>query len=198
MQFRNFAESLLGSRVKIKLLRHILSQETVASERELAALIGVSHAAVNKAMKEFHDMNLLTPLRVGNVSIWNVNKESYAYGFLMRFFYEITKSPKDSLLVDIKSHLAFNKGIQKIILFGSIAQEKETASSDIDLFILVDTDAVRNGIVSQIQNLDNRCLRTYGNKISPNIVTEKEFGYLLKQKRQFIDAVNKGIVVHQK
>ncbi len=68
MQFRDFAENLLASKVKIKPLRVLLGEETITSERELAKLIGVSHGAVNKAMKDFYELNLVVPLRAGNVA----------------------------------------------------------------------------------------------------------------------------------
>ncbi|MBS3082858.1 helix-turn-helix transcriptional regulator [Candidatus Pacearchaeota archaeon] len=63
MQFHNFAENLLGSRVKIKLVRQLLLEEAITSERDLAKLLGISHTAVSKTLKELHEFNLVSPMR---------------------------------------------------------------------------------------------------------------------------------------
>src|SRR3989338_5794492 len=102
MQFKDFAESLLGSKVKIKILRILLSEETITSERELAKMLGVSHGAVNKAMKDFYELNLVSPLRIGNVNAWQLNKDSLAFSRLdKKFFF-----PLEELKEWIKSYLA--------------------------------------------------------------------------------------------
>ena len=105
MQFRDFEEELLGSKVKVKLLKYIISEEAITSEREIAKLINVSHGAANKTLKMFHDLNLITPMRIGNVIVWNLNKNSYAYQFLLNFFSNIKN--REQPIKHLKSEINF-------------------------------------------------------------------------------------------
>ena len=125
MQFREFEEELLGSRVKVKLLKYIISEEAITSEREIAKLIGVSSGAVNKTLKMFHELNLITPMRIGNVMIWNLNKGSYAYQFIQSFFYKIKnrEQPIKHLKSEIVNFLNNVQGLKKVVIFGSIAEK---------------------------------------------------------------------------
>lgn len=197
MQFREFIEQLLGSKVKIKLLRHIIAEEAITSEREIARLIGASPGAVNKTLKEFQNLNLLTPMRVGNVIIWQLNKDSYAYNYLQSFFYKIKshEQPIQDLKEKIKSlnHLAY---VKKAIIFGSIAEGRELPDSDIDLFILVTNEEDRKNILSWINSLNDVCLHKYGNRLSAHIFTIKDLKN--PKNKKFLENVKNGIVVIEK
>lgn len=197
MQFRELPESLLGSRVKIKLLRYIISQGAITSEREIAKLIGVSAAAVNKTLKEFHDLNLLTPMRIGNVTAWQLNEASFAYNFLKNLFYKIenNEQPIDDLKNQIKILNGLNY-VKKVIIFGSIAEGKELPNSDIDLFVLVENEKNRKDISRTIDNLDHTCLRRYGNNLSAHIFTIKDLDN--PKNRKFSEYIKNGIMVIEK
>lgn len=197
MQFRDFAEQLIGSKVKIKLLRHIISEEAITSEREIAKLINISPAAVNKALKEFHNINLITPMRVGNVIIWQLNKDSYAYSYLQTLFHKL--KDREQPIQDLKKHireLSNFKYIKKAIIFGSIAEGRELPNSDIDLFILVENEEDRKNISLWIDNLTNKCFRLYGNKLNAHIFTTKDLEN--PKNKRFLENVKKGIIVIEK
>lgn len=193
MQFHEFAESLFGSKVKIKLIRHLLREEAVRGEREVAKLIRVSHSAVNKALKDFSDLNLVKPMRVGDVKIWHLNKESYAYNFVMSFPHWIKKSTIEDLKSTVSSYLGHLSSVKKVVIFGSVAEGRELPNSDIDLFILVEKEKNRKEVLNSVSSLSERCLRYYGNKLSPQIFTYKD----LKKTRnkKFFKNVEKGIKV---
>ena len=192
MQFKDFAESLLGSKVKIKILRILLSEETITSERELAKMLGVSHGAVNKAMKDFYELNLVSPLRVGNVNAWQINKDSFAYTWLGKKLF----SPLEELKVEIKSKLAHLGAVKKIMIYGSIANGKELPNSDIDIFILVRKEEDKKNILPNISELTNICIKKFGNKVSPNIFTEKDAKS--KRNQRLIENISRGIMVFER
>lgn len=196
MKFRDFAESLLGSRVKIKLLKYILSEEVISSEREIAKLLGLSHTAVSKTLKEFHESNLISPIRVGNVLVWQLNKDSYAYLLLTHFPDYIKKEPLSDLIVAIGSGLNYFSYVKKVVIFGSIAEGKELPNSDIDLFVLVEKEVDRKNAMLPLSNLNNITLNKYGNKLSPNIFTYKDLK--IPRNKKFLENVDKGIVIIEK
>lgn len=194
MQFRNFAENLLGSKAKIKVFKYLASEETITSEREIARLIGISPGAVNKTLKEFHNLNLINPMKVGNATVWRLNEKSYAYSYLTGFFYKLKnkETPISDLIEQIKS-LSYLSDIKKAILFGSVAESRELPESDIDLFILVEDEKGRKNILSGLENLGMRCIQRYGNKLNPHIFTTKDMKN--PRNKKFIENVMKGIRV---
>lgn len=192
MKFRDFADNLLGSKVKIKILRIVLSEETVTSERELAKIIGISHGAVNKAMKDFQDLNLVIPLRIGNSIAWQVNKDSFAYLYTNKSIF----LPIDQLKTIIKIKLGHIGSVKKVVIYGSVAEGRELPSSDIDLFILVEKDENKRSILSSINDLSIECTRLFGNKISPNIFTEKDAKS--KRNQRLMENISRGIVVFER
>lgn len=195
MQFRDFAENLLGSKVKIKIIRRLLSDEAITSERELAKLIGVSHVAVNKTLKELHDANLISPMRIGTATVWQLNKKSYAYAFLTQFIYKIQSNPLEELKEDIKSHFG-NSNAVKIMVYGSVAEGRELPNSDIDIFILVENEQNRKQLNDHSSYTQQHYISKYGSKLSLNIFTSKD---LVHQKnKKFLENVLKGIVVLEK
>lgn len=214
MQFRNFAENLLGSRAKIKVLKYLASEETITSEREIARLIGISPGAVNKTLKEFQNLNLINPMKVGNATVWRMNEKSYAYGYLTDFFNKLKnkETPLSDLIEDIRRGLQkvkitlsgdskkaparYLSGIKKVILFGSVAESRELPESDIDLFILVVNEKGREAAISAIDNLNIVCLKRYGNKLNAHIFTERDMKN--PKHKKFLENVMKGIRVIEK
>ncbi|HLC68588.1 MAG TPA: nucleotidyltransferase domain-containing protein [Candidatus Bilamarchaeaceae archaeon] len=208
MQFRDFAENLLGSKVKIKILRRLLTDETITSERELARLIGVSPGAANRVLKELHEANLISPLRVGAATVWQLNKVSYAYVFLTKFAEKIKTTPLVDLKKMIENYLQHGwrdyivrarlpePVIQKAVIFGSIAEGTELFSSDIDLFVLVENKQERQKADVYLTYLGNYVIAEYGNRLSLHIFTHKDLQN--PKNKKFLENVKKGMVVFEK
>lgn len=199
MIFRNFAESLIGSRIKARLLMHMLSGDSIHSERELSGRLGVSHMSVNRTMKEFHALNLVSPFRVGTSLSWKLNKQSYAYESLC----DMRKMAANTPLEDLKKNVVemFRSKIppkvadeMKIIIFGSVAERREEAGSDIDLLVVTKNDDQKIMLSKLVEPLSQLCIVRYGNMLSSYIITEKE-SKLQPNSNILSDAESKGIVI---
>ncbi len=195
MIFRNFPELVLGSKTKLRVLLHLLAEPSMpTSEREVAKLIGTSHTAVNKVMKDFYDAHLVTPIRIGNVNAWKLNEKSYAYWAISDIARLAKSPPIEKLKEDIKRFLGespqIKSCIQKVVIFGSIAEGKESPGSDIDLLIVInetqETDTVAQQYAQLIRNqvvkLGEHCVTFYGNNLSPQICKDDEFKKLSRKK----------------
>lgn len=79
------------------------------------------------------------------------------------------------------------------MLYGSVAEAKETASSDIDLFILVGDDRQRSRVSGAIGDMQKLAIQRYGNVLSANVMTIGEFNN--PSNRSLLAAVSRGIVV---
>jgi len=199
MQFRDFAENLLGSKVKIKVLRKLLTEEFLPSERELAKIIGISYTAVSRALKDFHELNLVSPLRIGNAMTWRLNDKSYACEFLVNVAASMQMSPLEHLKKTLQERLIELRKNEKVkiikaIIFGSVAEGREMPDSDIDLFILMQSEEERNRLLDSTFPVVGLMIQeTYGNKLSPQIFTMMD--YTDPKNKKFLENVEKGIMV---
>jgi len=193
MIFHNFPEAAVGSKVKTKVLLYLLSEGLPTSEREIARLLGISHMAVSKAMKSFYGINLVSPLKVGNALVWKVNEESYAYSALKDLKVLATRTPLQQLKNEIKSAFGAYTSVKKVVLYGSIAGEKELPDSDIDLLILVEDERSKKNVLDAASKLSEKCLRLFGNRLSPLVLTGKDAKS--GANKRILESAESGIVV---
>lgn len=187
MLFGNYLETLVGSKVKVKILRALLRFQTKTfTSRELANYIKVSHTAVLKSLGGLQGMNIIKIESHGTSNLITLNQESYLYDELKKLF-DFELKTLQNLKEEIKKALPKAKSIA---LFGSIAQKREEFNSDIDILIITKNKAEANEIITKKQELFSK---KFGNVISANVMTEKEF----KRKRStaFIKDLLKSYVL---
>lgn len=193
MIFRNFVESALGSKTKVRVLLYLLSEGIPTSERELSRILGVSHTAINRIMKEFYDINLVTPMKIGNVTTWKMNEKSYAFWAISGMKNMATRPPLHCLKDDIRSWLALHHGVEKAIIYGSVAEGVELPESDIDLFVLVDAEESKKVVLAALSDKIGYCIEFYGNKLSPFVMTRE--GMRNAKNKELVQNIQKGILV---
>ncbi len=189
MIFKDFTERLLGSRVKLRLLNHFLapyadSQNGIsplmpASEREFAALVGISHTAVGKAFEDFYVVNLVRPISAGTSKLWVINNESYAFELLTRV--PLTEMFRLPPLLKLESLIrqTFSKYpniVDLAVIYGSIAKRTEMPSSDIDLMLLVKNPRASKILQNEIEEFDRICRKLFGNTVSVRFVSSNLHG----------------------
>jgi len=170
MLYHNYLEMLLGSRVKVKILRtlcrHRGKEFTV---RELADFLNVSHTGVRKALNDLYKMNAIRIRVIGKSHTIAVNTESYAAGLVDKMF-KMEEETLSELVKLIKKRLS-DPNIASALIFGSIARGEEEPLSDIDLFILTRDKEKAEVAISELQReVSNR----FGNAISPYILSEED------------------------
>lgn|SRR3989338_7318911 len=169
MLFSNYLETLLGSKVKIKILRALFRFRTKTfTSRELAERVNVSHTAVLKSLGDLQGMNVIKIESHGKSNLINLNMESYLYDELKKFFNFEFETLKN-LIIEIREILPKSKSIA---LFGSITMKKEKLNSDIDILIISQDKFKINEIIAKNQESISR---RFGNVISAHIMTESEF-----------------------
>jgi predicted nucleotidyltransferase len=180
MKFNTSLFDLINSPTKLKIVRFLINHTASMSEREISAVLNVSHMSVNRAMRELSEANFVYNTVVGRTNIWKVNRKSYAYGALSKIIKTMnaTLAPFEDLKQTLLQNLPVDM-TKKIILFGSVAKRTEGSDSDIDLFILVKLQKYKEAIEPYIDKLALTCLDRYGNILSPYVLTEKE----MRQKK---------------
>ena len=169
MLFNAYLETLLGSKVKVKILRALLRFETKTfTLRELAEHVKVSHTAVLKSLGDLQGMNIIKIESHGTSNLITINKESYLYKELKRLF-DFEVQTVQQLKEEIKNNLPKAKSVA---LFGSIAMKKERLDSDIDILVITQDKSKINEIIAKNQEVFSK---QFGNVVSAHIMTEGEF-----------------------
>ncbi len=187
MIFNKYFETLLGSKVKIKILRNLFRFPTkIFTSRELACNIKVSHTGVLKSLSDLQGMNIIKIENHGNSNLITLNKESLLYNELDTLFKFESASLK-YLNEEIKRIFPHAK---TIALFGSIAKNTEALNSDIDVLIITGNKTRINEIIAKNQG---QFIKLFGNMISPHIMTENEFK--VKRNTNFIKGILENYIL---
>lgn len=189
---------LLGSKIKTRILEFLTGNNAPVSEREMARIFGVSHTAVNKAMKELLELNIVAATSVGSSLVWQINKKSTAYGVLHAYLYL-----QKSNTLDIVAHTLHNKifyldlfGFAKgklthgtnitigipsgnfdAYIFGSVIDNTANPESDVDVLFVpknVDTKKEIERRVGIVNKICTDFAEEIGNKLSIHIHTKEE------------------------
>ena len=154
MIFNNYLENILGSKVKIKLVRALLNHPNQTySGRELARQVeGISHMAVFKSLKDLIAFNLVKVEYHGGVQLIKLNRKSCLYKPL-EFIFNYEETTRDQLIREIRKIFSKKKDMGAVVLFGSVAKGEEEIDSDIDLLIITEDKERTKDIIANNQKI---------------------------------------------
>ena len=191
MLMHNYMEIILGSKVKIKILRVMFRfPNKNFTGRELTSLIkNISAMAVSKSIKDLIEINLVSLEHHGNSNLLRLNKDSYLFEPIKNLFLA-EESTITKLNKTIRKHLNV-PCIKTAAIFGSLVAGEEKKDSDIDLFIITDNKKLTDGI---IENLQKDINKGFGNVLMPYIMTKEEFKNK-KNKPVIKNIINNNILI---
>ena len=184
----------------------------------MAQILGVSHTAINKVMKELSDYNAVQATRIGNAIVWRIKTKSMSYSIIKQYL-NLDKSSLDLVIEKICSEIKNlfsdpNTGETdawdlidldmvtrippvKMYIIGSVAEGASKNSSDIDLVIITFNDDIKK-FINESKVLDNLkiwALEEVGNELSIHMYLENKI-----QKQPELhwvqDAIKRGIKVY--
>jgi len=171
MQFHNFAETLLGSKVKIKVLRTLWKyKEKEFTIRELAKFLVISHTGIKKVLDELEKTNVIRVRTLGKSHAFKMNVSSYAASIVEGVF-DMEGKALSELREMLKKRLE-SRWVISAALFGSVVEERETPRSDVDLFIVTEH---RENVEEIVVELQKDVSERFGNSISAYYVSEEDF-----------------------
>jgi len=187
MQFHDLIEMLLGSKVKVKVLRTLWRyREKEFTIRELAKFLGISHMGIKKVLDELEKTNAITVRTLGRSYAFKLNANSYAANIVERTFeleHQALSELKDTIKRKMDSPL-----VTSVALYGSVVEGKETPRSDIDLLIVTSHKEKVEDIVAELQkDISDR----FGNSISAYYVGKEDL-----QKRQKEPPIKQAVRNH--
>lgn len=205
------AKQLFGSRLKRRILRFLFKDQAPVSQREMARMLGVSHTAVNKAMGQLLDLNVVKAKTVGNALVWELKRDSFAYPYVKAIVESDEASPlgfiKDmivsnttfyNLLIGIfrsEGELQTLPVIRSAYIFGSVADGTSKPESDVDILFIIENSEGGDRLASIAQTfLGVRIMEKFGNMASFHIYSEKEVA--TNKPEWLAQAIRSGIKVY--
>jgi predicted nucleotidyltransferase len=195
MRFNINLTELFDSPVKIKVIKYVIKPGFMMTGREVSRICGISASMAINILKEFEDVNLVSSRTAGKSVIWMPQPESYAYFVADRLFGDMTLySPVEHLKRVLKDwSKTKNKFVERVVLFGSVSKGTENSSSDIDLFVLVNSRDHKEKTEKSLEEISINCVKLYGNVLNPYILTNKELQE--KKDSQLIKNIEGGIKI---
>ena len=147
---------------------------------ELIALAGSGSGAVQRELAQLEAAELVTVKRVGNQKHYQANPTSPIFPELRGLIL------KTSGLVDVlRASLApLAPQIEGAFIFGSVAKNKDTAKSDIDLFVITQHLSYRE-LFSTLEPATSRL----GRVVNPTVYSRIEFEKRTREGNAFVKRV---------
>lgn len=182
MKFHNILEEIFSSRVKISIMKFLYRfPEKKFSGRELGRLLNASPSRTSEILELFRRYGIVNRVRIGNTSEWTLNTKSIVVQKLSNIFIA-----EEKIYQDLKSKIykAFcnEKNILKVVIYGSVSRGHEHSDSDIDLFILINSEKDKELVAELVQKLNISLLPRYGNVISELIYSKEEWKHKKNSK----------------
>jgi predicted nucleotidyltransferase len=147
--------------------------------REIEKLTKVGLNSLQKEVKHLSSIDLIKARKDGNRIYYSANKEHPLYPDLLSIV------EKTVGIVSILRKSLNDPRIKCVFIFGSIAKNKERASSDIDLLV------IGNLGMRDISKLISGIQENLGREINPHVYTPEGFKKKLLEKDHFLTSVLK-------
>ncbi|MCG2794712.1 MAG: helix-turn-helix domain-containing protein [Actinomycetia bacterium] len=192
MKWNNALDEVLGSKLKIRVLRHLSRGPGPYTGRDLARASGYSHTQTYKALAELETLGVITRQHAGTSYLYSLDKGNYIVSHILLPAIEAERQ----LIAELagRFYTGLGQDLISVVLFGSVARRADDPDSDID-FILV----VRDG--SDLDSLEETasevCLEAaveFGGSVSAFAFTESEYDRkLMDGKAMWKDIKAEGI-----
>ncbi len=147
--------------------------------REIIRALGLGRGTVQRELAQLCEAGLILRSRRGNQVFYRANRESPIFHELRSLMVK-TAGVSDIIKVAL-SHL--QDKISVAFIFGSLAEGKDTAASDVDLVVIGSVSL--SEVVSALQDAQG----AIGREINPVVYGTGEFCRRLGEKQHFVNSV---------
>lgn len=131
--------------------------------REIKRRTGLNDSTIRQELSKLTRFDLVKSRKDSNRIYYKANRANPLFTDLQRLVFKTTG------LADILKNALQDKKIKVVFIFGSIAEGKERAESDVDLFIIGEESLRKiTGYLSGVSEI-------IGREINPHVMTQKEF-----------------------
>ena len=176
MQFQQPLNRILNSEVKVRLLRFLCRKGGEWNGRRIAVELAVHPTTAHNALRELRQATILEFRKVGNSFVYSLRDEHDLVRECLRPLFQREARVQERLRellrqgVDTKPRSA----VVTAAIYGSVARRQERPTSDIDLLVLVRSNAVKPQVRQTLDRLAERVQRVFGNSLALYINTVRE------------------------
>ena len=145
--------------------------------KEILRLTGMGVATIKRELDRMRAAGILQMTKIGNQHHYQANPECPIY-FELSGIIKKTSGIAPSINSALSS---ISEQIDWAFIYGSMASDKETTGSDVDLMIIGDIS------FSQVISLLYPVQKTLGREINPKIYSRKEWILMKKSKNAFVN-----------
>ena len=169
-------DDCLGSRAKVRLLRFFSSTREAVSGREAGRRVGMSKRSIDLALRDLVAVGVVRRKDIGNHSLYQLNPHNaLARHAVFRLFKgeretigEFFDTLRDLVEVDAVSPPLWAG------LFGSTAQGTDHPDSDVDLAVVVATNALVESMLTRLSEASRAFRRRFGRVLSPVVMSAEQ------------------------
>ena len=183
MRFYRSLDHVLGTRLKVAILRTLTADSLELNGRQIALAVGASPKPLNQALAQLTSEGVLVQRNVGRTHLFRMNLESpLVTDFVVPLFRREATLLQDAL----REALAGVPGLCSAILYGSLARGEEGSFSDVDLLVVAVDEASAQAVLEAraISFLDR-----YGNVLSFTVLSQAEFRNRYLERDEFVHEV---------
>ena len=176
MQFHRSLDTILDHAGKLRVLRFLCRKGGEWNGRRLAAELGMNPVTAHKVLRQLREATLLDFRTMGNNFVYSLRDDHELVRRCLRPLFEQEVRSSERLRVLLQHGLGgpLTSAIVSVAIYGSLAQGHERPTSDIDLLVLVRSEAVKPAVHRALDRLAEQVMRAFGNPLAPYLNTVSE------------------------
>ena len=172
MPLQSVLDKVLDHKIKARLCRTLCKSGTGWTGRKLAKELNVSPTTAGKFLKELVKDGIVVTRSAGMAYLYSINNDDYTVKTILKpFFSQEEKVFGKALSVIKNSLLRTGAGIVSLAIFGSVARKEDTAKSDIDLLIVLESSKEKKALDAKLDMMVKEIARKFQSVAAPYIVT---------------------------
>ena len=194
MKWNDALDEILGSKLKIRVLRHLSRGPGPYTGRELARASGYSHTQAYKALAELETLGVITRQHAGTSYLYSLDKGSYIVSHILLPAIEAERR----LIAELagRFYAGLGQGLISVVLFGSVARREDDPDSDIDLILVARDGSDTDSLEKTASELCLEAAVEFGGSVSAFVFTESEYERkLMDGKAMWKDIKAEGIEI---
>ena len=166
-------QEIFGAPSLVAVLR-VLNQITQAiSGRELARRSGMNDRTCRLALKRLETLNVIEKIGSGKTILFKLNRKNYFTKSILGSLFNKEKNYLNAIIAELQHQLQPNS--KWSCVYGSVAKQKDTVSSDFDILIIVDNEMMVEKLENKIPQLISLMYTKFGIALSPLILSYNQW-----------------------
>ncbi len=176
MRFHQPFDKIVDSEAKVRVLRFLCRKGGEWTGRGIAAGLGMNPVTAHRALRGLHEATVLDFRKMGNNFLYSLRDEHYLTWRLLRPLFAAEAQVWGRLLELLMKRVParLKSKTLSVAVYGSVARGEERPTSDIDLFILVESEQAKREILRSLERFPEIVEKEFGNSPALYVNTVRE------------------------